>query len=114
MEDAVNKLRENVDDVQRQINNAGAQLRRYSSPLLISGGPYCRICGDMSDLKYGSADNRITRELRVSFHAMSSPANSVRMSLKLQIGFCSSNTSLIFVIVSQDVTTAYSECIQCP
>ena len=66
MEAAMEKLRENMDKTQEAIDDALAGLQKYL--LAFSTELISRICGEMSDLKYGSTDQHVVNELQVSRH----------------------------------------------
>jgi hypothetical protein len=70
MKTAVEKLRENMDQIQQQIDDSLGRLERSSLSINLEVleshfADYGRISGDMSDLKYGNTDQHVTRGLKV-------------------------------------------------
>jgi hypothetical protein len=70
MENAVQKLRENMDQIQRRIDETLMRLKRsvfLSHPMHVFLTFLDRVSGEMSDLKYGTTDQRVAKELKVSY-----------------------------------------------
>jgi hypothetical protein len=95
MDNAIAKLTEDMEQAQQKVSVVSAQLRKYTLHFSLlhcrADCGYSRLCGDMSDIKYGSTNSRITQELRVLLHPMSQSVDFYRTSLKLPIDFSSSN-----------------------